>query len=124
MLTRAQAVMLDAHFGVEQSVRFATGMILPFNGTCGVWRRDAIDDAGGWTADTLTEDLDLAIRAQLAGWRAAYLPQVTAAGELPTDAGARGGPSSTAGTRASPRSRASCCRRSGARTCRRCSSWR
>lgn len=84
MLTRAQAVMLDAHFGVEQSVRFATGMILPFNGTCGVWRRDAIHDAGGWTADTLTEDLDLAIRAHLAGWRAAYLPQVTAAGELPT----------------------------------------
>jgi cellulose synthase/poly-beta-1,6-N-acetylglucosamine synthase-like glycosyltransferase len=84
MLTRAQAVMLDAHFGVEQAVRFATGMILPFNGTCGVWRRDAIDDAGGWTADTLTEDLDLAVRAHLAGWRAAYLPQVTAAGELPT----------------------------------------
>jgi cellulose synthase/poly-beta-1,6-N-acetylglucosamine synthase-like glycosyltransferase len=84
MLTRAQAVMLDAHFGVEQSVRFATGMILPFNGTCGVWRRDAIDDAGGWTADTLTEDLDLSVRAHLAGWRAAYLPQVTAAGELPT----------------------------------------
>ena len=84
MLTRAQAVMLDAHFGVEQSVRFATGMILPFNGTCGVWRRDAIDDAGGWTADTLTEDLDLSVRAHLAGWRAAYLPQVAAAGELPT----------------------------------------
>jgi cellulose synthase/poly-beta-1,6-N-acetylglucosamine synthase-like glycosyltransferase len=84
MLTRAQAVMLDAHFGVEQSVRFVTGMVLPFNGTCGVWRRDAIDDAGGWTADTLTEDLDLSVRAHLAGWRAAYLPQVTAAGELPT----------------------------------------
>jgi cellulose synthase/poly-beta-1,6-N-acetylglucosamine synthase-like glycosyltransferase len=84
MLTRAQAVMLDAHFGVEQSVRFATGMVLPFNGTCGVWRRDAIEDAGGWTADTLTEDLDLSVRAHLAGWRAAYLPQVTAPGELPT----------------------------------------
>jgi cellulose synthase/poly-beta-1,6-N-acetylglucosamine synthase-like glycosyltransferase len=84
LLTRAQAVMLDAHFGVEQCVRSATGMVLPFNGTCGVWRRDAIDDAGGWTADTLTEDLDLSVRAHLAGWRAAYLPQVTAPGELPT----------------------------------------
>jgi len=84
MLTRAQAVMLDAHFGVEQSVRSATGMVLPFNGTCGVWRREAIEDAGGWTADTLTEDLDLSVRAHLAGWRAAYVPQVAAPGELPT----------------------------------------
>jgi cellulose synthase/poly-beta-1,6-N-acetylglucosamine synthase-like glycosyltransferase len=84
LLTRAQAVMLDAHFGVEQSVRSVTGLVLPFNGTCGVWRRDAIDDAGGWTADTLTEDLDLSVRAHLAGWRAAYAPDITAPGELPT----------------------------------------
>lgn len=84
LLTRAQAVMLDAHFGVEQSVRSAAGLVLPFNGTCGVWRREAIEDAGGWTADTLTEDLDLSVRAHLAGWRAAYAPDVAAPGELPT----------------------------------------
>ena len=59
------------------------GDILPFNGTCGVWRRAAIEAAGGWQGDTLTEDLDLSYRAQLAGWRAMYLVSVAVPGELP-----------------------------------------
>jgi hypothetical protein len=77
--------MLDAHFGVEQPARSMTGLPLPFNGTCGIWRRAAIDDAGGWKADTLTEDLDLSLRAHLKGWRARYLSDVTVPGELPSN---------------------------------------
>jgi cellulose synthase/poly-beta-1,6-N-acetylglucosamine synthase-like glycosyltransferase len=83
-LTRAQTLMLDAHFGVEQPARSMTGLPLPFNGTCGIWRRAAIDDAGGWKADTLTEDLDLSLRAHLKGWRARYLSDITVPGELPS----------------------------------------
>jgi cellulose synthase/poly-beta-1,6-N-acetylglucosamine synthase-like glycosyltransferase len=82
-LTRAQTLMLDAHFGIEQPARSMTGLPLPFNGTCGVWRRAAILDAGGWTADTLTEDLDLSLRAHLRGWRARFLADVAVPGELP-----------------------------------------
>ncbi len=84
LLTRAQALLLDAHFGVEQVARTRNGLILPFNGTCGVWRRAAIDAAGGWNADTLCEDLDLSIRAHLAGWQALYLPDISVPGELPS----------------------------------------
>ncbi len=62
-LTRAQGALLDLHFGIEQTGRGRTGRFLPFNGTAGVWRRDAIDAAGGWRGDTLAEDLDLALRA-------------------------------------------------------------
>lgn len=83
LLTQAQALMLDAHFGVEQSARSWSGLVLPFNGTCGLWRRAAIDEAGGWHADTLTEDLDLSYRAYLAGWRALYLIDLAVPGELP-----------------------------------------
>ena len=82
-VTRAQQVVLDSHFGVEQTTRSWAGQILPFNGTCGVWRRTAIEAAGGWHGDTLAEDLDLSYRAQLAGWRAAYLVSVAVPGELP-----------------------------------------
>jgi cellulose synthase/poly-beta-1,6-N-acetylglucosamine synthase-like glycosyltransferase len=82
-LTRAQAMMLDAHFGVEQPARAMSGLVLPFNGTCGVWRRSAIETAGGWSADTLCEDLDLSVRARLAGWRAVFLPDLAVPGELP-----------------------------------------
>ncbi len=82
-LTRAQTLMLDAHFAIEQPARSMAGLPLAFNGTCGVWRRAAIEDAGGWRADTLTEDLDLALRAHLRGWRAVFLPDVTVPGELP-----------------------------------------
>ena len=82
-VTRAQEVILDCHFAVEQPTRGWMGDILPFNGTCGVWRRAAIEAAGGWQGDTLTEDLDLSYRAQLAGWRAMYLVSVAVPGELP-----------------------------------------
>jgi len=83
LLTRIQARLLDGHFRVEQVARARLGLPVPFNGTCGIWRRAAIDDAGGWQGDTLTEDLDLSLRAHLKGWRAAYLPDLTVPGSLP-----------------------------------------
>lgn len=83
MLTRAQARLLDAHFEVEQEARWRLGLPVPFNGTCGVWRRHAIDDAGGWQGDTLTEDLDLSLRARLRGWESAYLRELPVPGLLP-----------------------------------------
>ena len=82
-VTRAQQVILESHFAVEQPTRCWAGQILPFNGTCGVWRRAAIEAAGGWHGDTLTEDLDLSYRAQMRGWRALYLTSVAVPGELP-----------------------------------------
>jgi cellulose synthase/poly-beta-1,6-N-acetylglucosamine synthase-like glycosyltransferase len=82
-LTRAQALMLDLHYAFEQPARAWCGLPNRFNGTCGLWRRRAIDDAGGWSATTLAEDLDIAYRAQSLGWRAAYLVTVSAPGELP-----------------------------------------
>ncbi|MGE5152747.1 MAG: glycosyltransferase [Bdellovibrio bacteriovorus] len=85
-LTRAQVRLLDAHFRVEQEARFRLGLPVPFNGTCGVWRRSAIIDAGGWHGDTLTEDLDLSLRARLRGWRSAYLNDVMVPGVLPESA--------------------------------------
>lgn len=72
-LTRAQSVLLDGHFVVEHTARARAGRWFNFNGTAGLWRRQAIEDAGGWQGDTLTEDLDLSYRAQLAGWRFVYL---------------------------------------------------
>ena len=83
MLTRLQAFGLDAHFSVEQSGRNAAGSFINFNGTCGIWRKSCIVDAGGWSDDTLTEDLDLSYRAQLKGWRFHYLEDVVTPGELP-----------------------------------------
>jgi cellulose synthase/poly-beta-1,6-N-acetylglucosamine synthase-like glycosyltransferase len=87
LLTRAQAALLDGHFAVEQPARAAVGAFFNFNGTAGIWRRSAIDDAGGWQGDTLTEDLDLSYRAQLRGWRFVYRPDVTAPAEIPEDIG-------------------------------------
>jgi cellulose synthase/poly-beta-1,6-N-acetylglucosamine synthase-like glycosyltransferase len=87
-LTRVQALMLDGHFVVEQGARSRAGFPISFNGTAGVWRRACIEDAGGWTEDTLTEDLDLSYRAQLCGWRLVYLPTVHVPGELPVQIGA------------------------------------
>ncbi len=84
LLTRLQALGLDGHFVVEQTARSRNGLFLNFNGTAGLWRRAAIDDAGGWSADTLTEDFDLSYRAQLRGWRVGYLPDVVVPAELPT----------------------------------------
>ncbi|MCO6451088.1 MAG: glycosyltransferase [Caldilineales bacterium] len=83
ILTAAQSLALDGHFVVEQQARSAAGLLQNFNGSGGLWRRRAIVEAGGWTADTVTEDLDLSYRAQLRGWRGAYLNQVAAPAELP-----------------------------------------
>jgi glycosyltransferase involved in cell wall biosynthesis len=85
LLTGLQALMLDGHHLVENRARYAAGCYFNFSGTAGVWRRQAIDDAGGWQHDTLTEDLDLSYRAQLAGWRFIYRPDVVAPSELPED---------------------------------------
>jgi cellulose synthase/poly-beta-1,6-N-acetylglucosamine synthase-like glycosyltransferase len=82
-LTRAQRLALDGHFIVEQMGRSCAGLLMNFNGTGGVWRRDCIAEAGGWQPDTLSEDLDLSYRAQLAGWRCLYLPHVDSPAELP-----------------------------------------
>lgn len=83
LLTRAQSLMLDAHFAIEQAARNWSGLFMPFNGTGGIWRRAAIDDAGGWEGDTLTEDIDLAIRAAMRGWQTGFMPSVAIPGELP-----------------------------------------
>lgn len=82
-LTRAQAVLLDAHFAVEHAARSRSGLFFNFNGTAGMWRRECLVDAGGWEGDTLTEDLDLSYRAQLRGWEGVYRDDVRVAGELP-----------------------------------------
>jgi|GEM_PF-37650 len=84
-MTRFQAIALDAHFLIDQASRGQAGYWFNFNGTAGVWRHEAIIDAGGWRADTLTEDLDLSYRAHLAGWRATYLEDLVAPAELPVD---------------------------------------
>jgi cellulose synthase/poly-beta-1,6-N-acetylglucosamine synthase-like glycosyltransferase len=82
-LTFLQSLTLDAHFVIEQFARCNTSYWFNFNGTAGVWRRAALEDAGGWTADTLTEDLDLSYRAFLRGWQALYLRDVQVPAELP-----------------------------------------
>ncbi len=83
LLTRVQAIFLDAHFAVESAARNFAGRFFNFNGTAGVWRRAAIEEAGGWSSSTLTEDLDLSYRAQLAGWSFVFLPDVEVPAELP-----------------------------------------
>ena len=83
-LTRAQATLLDAHFRVEQAGRYRSGLPIAFNGTCGIWRTAVIADAGGWQGDTLSEDLDLSLRTQLAGYRGVFLDDVPVPGELLT----------------------------------------
>jgi cellulose synthase/poly-beta-1,6-N-acetylglucosamine synthase-like glycosyltransferase len=85
ILTRLQALQLNVHFTVEQQGRRAGNYFLQFNGTAGVWRKETIDDAGGWEADTLTEDLDLSIRAQLKGWEIVYLEKFGSPAELPAE---------------------------------------
>src|SRR5262249_50738041 len=79
----AQTLGIDGHFAVEQSARFWGNLFLNFNGTAGIWRKVAIEDAGGWSHDTLTEDLDLSYRAQLRGWRIVYRPDLVCPAELP-----------------------------------------
>jgi len=79
-----QAIYLDSHFTIESAGRHLGGRFFNFNGTAGMWRRSAIEDAGGWSAATLTEDLDLSYRAQLAGWRFVFLPEIVVPAELPS----------------------------------------
>ena len=83
LLTRVQSVLLDAHFVLEHGGRHRADCFFNFNGTAGVWRRTAIEEAGGWQHDTLTEDMDLSYRAQLKSWRFQFLPEVVAPAELP-----------------------------------------
>lgn len=83
MVTAAQALALDGHFVVEQQARSSAGLWQNFNGSGGLWRRLAIEQAGGWTADTVTEDFDLSYRAQLKGWGGGYINTIDAPGELP-----------------------------------------
>ena len=85
IITKLQALQLNVHFTVEQSGRKAGNFMLQFNGTAGVWRRDCIENAGGWEADTLTEDLDLSYRAQLKGWEIIYLEKFGSPAELPAE---------------------------------------
>jgi cellulose synthase/poly-beta-1,6-N-acetylglucosamine synthase-like glycosyltransferase len=82
-LTRAQRLMQDAHFAVEQDVRARRGVPFQFNGTGGIWRRAAVEEAGGWSHETLSEDLDLVLRTHLNGWSGVFLMEPHVVGELP-----------------------------------------
>ncbi len=84
-LTRGQAIFLDGHFLIEHTARSRSGAFMNFSGTAGIWRRAAIEQAGGWQHDTLTEDLDLSYRAQLRGWNFVFLPWVRCPAELPPE---------------------------------------
>ncbi len=85
MLTQIEAILLDGHFVLEHGARARRGDFFNFNGTAGMWRREAITDAGGWQHDTLTEDTDLSYRSQLAGWKFKYLPEIECPAELPIE---------------------------------------
>jgi cellulose synthase/poly-beta-1,6-N-acetylglucosamine synthase-like glycosyltransferase len=83
LLTKAQSIGIDGHFGVEQASRSFSGLFMNFNGTAGIWRKKAIEEAGGWQADTLTEDLDLSYRAQMSGWKLSFVSEVVCPAEIP-----------------------------------------
>jgi cellulose synthase/poly-beta-1,6-N-acetylglucosamine synthase-like glycosyltransferase len=85
LLTQVQSILLDGHFVLEHGGRNRSGRFFNFNGTAGIWRRQAILDAGGWQHDTLTEDLDLSFRAQMKGWRFVYREDVVCPAELPVE---------------------------------------
>jgi len=85
LLTKIQSIYLDGHFVLEHTARNRTGRFFNFNGTAGIWRRRTIEEAGGWNADTLTEDLDLSYRAQLANWKFVYLKDLVSPAEVPVD---------------------------------------
>ncbi len=82
-LTKAQQLALNGHFIIDQEGRNKSGLIINFNGTAGIWRKECIVDAGGWQYDTLTEDLDLSYRAQIKGWKFSYCPHIITPAELP-----------------------------------------
>jgi cellulose synthase/poly-beta-1,6-N-acetylglucosamine synthase-like glycosyltransferase len=85
LITRAQGVGIDGHFAIEQHARAWNNLFMNFNGTAGLWRRAAIEEAGGWEHDTLTEDMDLSYRAQLSGWLPFFVPDLVVPAELPED---------------------------------------
>ena len=85
LLTQVQSVILDGHFVIEHGGRHLSGRFFNFNGTAGIWRRTAIETAGGWEHDTLTEDTDLSYRAQMMGWKFLYLPHIVCLAELPVE---------------------------------------
>ncbi|MGH9197705.1 MAG: glycosyltransferase family 2 protein, partial [Acidimicrobiia bacterium] len=85
LLTKIQSILLDGHFILEHGGRNRAGCFFNFNGTAGIWRRQAIEEAGGWQHDTLTEDLDLSYRAQLRGWKFVFLPDVVSPAEVPVE---------------------------------------
>ena len=82
-ITKAQALSLDFHFLIEQKAKSNSHLFMNFNGTAGIWKRDCIDDAGGWHTATLVEDLDLSYRAQMKGWKCVFLPDIVVDAELP-----------------------------------------
>jgi cellulose synthase/poly-beta-1,6-N-acetylglucosamine synthase-like glycosyltransferase len=83
LVTRMAGLVMDGHFTIEQTARVGSGLMTNFNGSAGIWRKTAIESSGGWQTDTLTEDLDLSLRAQAKGWKAAYLPEVMVASASP-----------------------------------------
>ena len=85
LLTQIEAILLDGHFVLEHGARARANQFFNFNGTAGMWRRQAINDAGGWQHDTLTEDTDLSYRSQMAGWKFKYLPEIECPAELPIE---------------------------------------
>jgi cellulose synthase/poly-beta-1,6-N-acetylglucosamine synthase-like glycosyltransferase len=84
-LTEVEAILLDGHFVLEHGARYRSGVFFNFNGTAGMWRRQTIDEAGGWEHDTLTEDTDLSYRAQMKGWKFAYIQDIECPAELPVE---------------------------------------
>jgi cellulose synthase/poly-beta-1,6-N-acetylglucosamine synthase-like glycosyltransferase len=82
-LTRAQGLLLDAHYAMEQATRYRAGWLFQFNGTGGLWRREAVEQAGGWSADSICEDMDLTVRAELAGWHGIFLMEPPVPGLVP-----------------------------------------
>ena len=82
-ITHLISMALDAHFVIEQTARAGSGLLMSFNGTAGMWRKTAVEEAGGWQGDTLTEDIDLSFRTEMAGWKYVYAPDVVALSELP-----------------------------------------
>jgi cellulose synthase/poly-beta-1,6-N-acetylglucosamine synthase-like glycosyltransferase len=85
LLTRVQSIGIDGHFMIEQSARNMGNLFMNFNGTAGVWRKKAVQDGGGWSWDTLTEDMDLSYRVQFTGWKTMFLPDLIVRGEIPED---------------------------------------
>jgi cellulose synthase/poly-beta-1,6-N-acetylglucosamine synthase-like glycosyltransferase len=84
-LTQVESILLDGHFVIEHGARFLAERFFNFNGTAGIWRREAIETSGGWEHDTLTEDTDLSYRAQMRGWKFIYVPEIVCEAELPVE---------------------------------------